>query len=143
MTSVAQVVNVLQALILTEGASSILTPTYHVYRMYQPHQHATCVRTEAPDGPLSVSASRSGDRLYLTVVNQSLAQDHDLEVVIRGGKASQVEAANLTGDNVRTQNTREQPSAVSPRPAGVRTESSKLLLKVPAKSVQAVSAKLT
>ena len=139
MTNIAQAINVLQALIITDGPSMILTPTYHVYRMYLPHQNATCVRTEPREGSISVSASKAGNRLFVTLANSSLTEDVDLEVTIRGGKPSQVEATNLTAASVRTQNTLEHPDAASPRPWKARIGAPGLILNIPAKSVQAVS----
>ncbi|HHU90377.1 MAG TPA: hypothetical protein GXZ22_04895 [Clostridiaceae bacterium] len=41
MTNIAQTINVLQAIILTEGEKTLLTPTYHVLNMYKSHQDAT------------------------------------------------------------------------------------------------------
>jgi alpha-N-arabinofuranosidase len=143
MTNIAQVINVLQALILTDGASMILTPTYHVYQMFRRHQNATCVRAEPPDGPISVSASKAGNQLLITLVNANLSQDADVELAIRGGKLSRVDATNLTAASVRTQNTLEQPGAASPRLWKARMEASGLILNIPAKSVQAVSVGLT
>ncbi len=46
MTNIAQMVNVLQAMILTEGPKMALTPTYHVFQMYIPFQGATFLPTE-------------------------------------------------------------------------------------------------
>lgn len=40
MTNIAQMVNVLQAMILTEGPRMVLTPTYHVFEMFKVHQDA-------------------------------------------------------------------------------------------------------
>ena len=45
MANIAQVVNVLQSVILTEGEKMILTPTYHVFNMYKNHQEATLVES--------------------------------------------------------------------------------------------------
>ena len=49
MANLAQTVNIIQALILTEGTRFILTPTWHVFDMYQVHQDATRI-------PLTVEA---------------------------------------------------------------------------------------
>lgn len=85
MTNIAQVVNVLQAMILTRGDSMLLTPTYHVFTMYRPHQGATYIPTvvqteelRAADGAFAavpkVSATASRDStgvLHLSIVNTS------------------------------------------------------------------------
>ena len=80
MANLAQMVNVLQSLILTDKDRMLLTPTYHVFDLYQGHQGATLLPTqvEAPDytssgvkvPSLSVSASRAADgEVTLSVVN--------------------------------------------------------------------------
>ena len=80
MANIAQMVNVLQAMILTRGEKMIVTPTYHVFDLYQAHQGASSVpaQVSAPDysfggvklPAISASASRD-DRgsLTLSVVN--------------------------------------------------------------------------
>ena len=46
MTNIAQMINVLQAMILTDKEKMLLTPTYHVFEMYKPFQNATLLPTE-------------------------------------------------------------------------------------------------
>src|SRR5690606_7696392 len=70
MANIAQTVNVLQAVVLTDGAKMILTPTYHVFEMFNVHQDAAVLRTDliSPDYVLgeqripAVSASASRDK---------------------------------------------------------------------------------
>ena len=82
MANIAQVVNVLQAMILTEGDKMLLTPTYHVFAMYKPHQDArqlesyietkTLEQEELAVPNLHVSASRQADgKILITVANLS------------------------------------------------------------------------
>jgi alpha-N-arabinofuranosidase len=143
MTNIAQSVNVLQSLILTDGGKMLLTPTYHVYRMYLPHQNATAIRTELQgSAPLSVSASKWNGTLCVTLVNPSQTDTMDVEVRIRGAKLQTAEAVNLTAENVRTQNTFEHPNAVTPGPMKISTANNVLNLTIPSKSVQAVSLSL-
>jgi alpha-N-arabinofuranosidase len=56
MTNIAQMVNVLQAMILTDGPRMALTPTYHVFQMYIPFQGATYLPTEVTHGVSTSSA---------------------------------------------------------------------------------------
>ena len=97
MANIAQMVNVLQSLILTDGGKMLLTPTYHVFDLYQDHQGATLLPTEvvAPaysfDGvevpSLSVSASRAADgALTLSVVNLDPKREAKLRIEV-GGKS--------------------------------------------------------
>ena len=80
MTNIAQMINVLQAMILTDKEKMLLTPTYHVFEMYKPFQNATLLPTEltTPEykhgevaiPAVSVSAARSADgTLALALVN--------------------------------------------------------------------------
>ena len=80
MTNIAQMINVLQAMVLTDKEKMLLTPTYHVFEMYKPFQNATLLPTEltTPDYKLgevaipavSVSAARGADgALVLSLVN--------------------------------------------------------------------------
>ena len=82
LAAIAQMMNVLQAMILTDGAKMLLTPTYHVFDMYQPFMEATPFAATA-SGPayakgipmVDVSAARGKDgKLYLALVNTDPAQ---------------------------------------------------------------------
>ena len=95
MANLAQMVNVLQSLVLTDKEKMLLTPTYHVFDLYQGHQGATLLptRVEAPDYSsyavkvafLSVSASRGAQgEVTLSVVNLDPRRDADVEIVIQG-----------------------------------------------------------
>jgi alpha-N-arabinofuranosidase len=153
MTNIAQVINCLQSLILANDDSMILTPTFHVYEMYRPHQGATALRVDLTAAPaishgtreqpsLSASASRTGDRCYLTLVNQDLTNDTDAVIRFRGAVPQVANAAVLTGDSVRAQNTREMPDAVRPKPCDARIEDSKLLIRVPARAVASINVQI-
>jgi alpha-N-arabinofuranosidase len=87
MTNIAQMVNVLHALLLTEGDKCVRTSTYYVYELMKPHRAKTAVRADAGSpGPLglSVSASRSGPDLVVTFVNPK----HDARIPVTCAVAS-------------------------------------------------------
>jgi alpha-N-arabinofuranosidase len=94
MANIAQTVNVLQSVILTEGAKMILTPTYHAFDMYKVHQDAVklpvYVESETVNRggelPLiSASASRDdGNKLHLSLTNIDSVNEQDLKVEFRG-----------------------------------------------------------
>ena len=137
MTNIAQVINCLQSLILTDGASMTLTPTFHVYEMYRGHQGAQSVRVEmSKAAELSASASRRGDSLLITLVNQRPTEDTDVEIALRGVRATQATAINLTGPGVRSQSASQQP-------APVEIQAGKLVAKLTARSVLAIHVKLS
>ena len=154
MTNIAQVIDCLQSLILTDGAAMTLTPTYYVYEMYGAHQGGQSLRVqlsntaEISDGKqsrpaLSASASRSGDSLLITIVNQDPNDGADLRIDLRGAQAAAATATNLSGPSTRSENTLSQPETVVPQPSKVNVTAEGLIAQIPARSVQAISVKLS
>jgi alpha-N-arabinofuranosidase len=147
MANIAQMINVLQAVILTDKDKMILTPTYHVFDMYKVHQGATAlpVEVDAPkytfgSGSLpGVSASASKDDrgvLHVSLVNLDPKQSTPLEIELRGAKAGRVSAQVLTGAAMNTMNTFEKPDTVQPAPLKqVRRNGDKITVELPSKSV--------
>ncbi len=95
MANIAQMVNVLQAMILTDGPSMVLTPTYHVFDMYQPWQGATALPVEVASPmyekddvsipAISVSAVRAADgQVHLALVNVDPNNAHPVTVGLDG-----------------------------------------------------------
>ncbi|HEU4780655.1 MAG TPA: alpha-L-arabinofuranosidase C-terminal domain-containing protein, partial [Steroidobacteraceae bacterium] len=95
MANIAQMVNVLQSLILTDKEKILLTPTYHVFDLYQEHQGATLLPTDvaSPDysrngvkiPPLSVSASRAANgEVTLSLVNLDPRRAAEIEIAVSG-----------------------------------------------------------
>ena len=124
MANIAQMVNVLQAMVLTDGDKLLLTPTYHVFRMYRDHQNARQLETyaetrllgsaEEPVPDLHVSASEQADgTLLVTAVNLSDTDACSAEVLLSGRKAKAVTAEVLTGAPA-ARNTFAAPDAVHP-----------------------------
>ena len=111
MANIAQTVNVLQAVILTEGEKMVLTPTYHVFDLFKVHQDATLVdsyietsaigKEKIPNLSASVSESESG--LHITIANFSLTDSYPIDCDIVGMKAKAVDAEILT-EKVNTYN---------------------------------------
>lgn len=128
MANIAQTVNVLQAMILTEEDKMLLTPTYHVFDLYQVHQGAQAVPLAIKDAPavtytyedethqlagLMGSASLKDGTLTLTVVNPHLDRDIEAEIVLQGGAAvKEVRKTVLTHTIPQAHNTFENPEAV-------------------------------
>ncbi|MFN8542090.1 MAG: alpha-L-arabinofuranosidase C-terminal domain-containing protein [Thermomicrobiales bacterium] len=132
MANIAQTVNVLQALILTEGDRVLLTPTFHVYELYKVHQRAQAVRLacSAPEITfehngesrqlfgLAGSASIQGRTLALTVVNPQLDTPVEATINLRGGQVSgPMEETVLTHTDIHAHNTFDVPETVVPAPA--------------------------
>ena len=147
MANIAQMVNVLQAVVLTDKEKMVLTPTYHVFRMYRVHQGATMIPVDlsAPEyklgdasvQSLSASASRDSEgRLHLSVVNLDPNRSAEITVTISGGAARSVTGEVLTATAVNAMNTFDGPNTVKPAPfSAYKLEGSQLKLNIPSKSV--------
>lgn len=105
MANIAQTVNVLQAVVLTEGDKMVLTPTYHVFDMYKQHQDATLVHStvqgdkltgQVPKVSASASVNEAGE-LCITAVNLSATESEPIDCDILGKTASKVTARILSG----------------------------------------------
>jgi alpha-N-arabinofuranosidase len=147
MTAIAQTINVLQAMILTDGPKMILTPTYHVFHMYKPFQAATSLpidietSTYAHDKwsvpQVSASAAKTKDgSLVIGLTNLDPHKTASVSALISGAQAKQVRGEVLTADAMDAHNTFENPDAVHP----VAFDSAKLTgntlsVTIPAKSV--------
>jgi alpha-N-arabinofuranosidase len=89
IAAVAQLVNCIHSLFLTEGAQYVRTPIYHAFALYQPHIGGTAVRTVVSEDRLSASATvRDPGRLVLTVTNTSLDQPVAATVRVRGAASA-------------------------------------------------------
>jgi len=124
MANIAQTVNVLQAMILTDPDTGalVLTPTYHVFEMNRGHHDATALAAHVLQAPaaaddvpgLSVSASTRDDGALVSLSNLSLDASLEVQVDLRGRSASVRRARVLTGADASSHNTPETPDAVAP-----------------------------
>jgi alpha-L-arabinofuranosidase len=144
MANIAQTINVLQAMILTDGEKMLLTPSYHAFELYKVHQGALSlpVELEAPDYRLGdvalprlhASASRDdAGREHVSIVNLDPNRATSLRAIglsgVTGGRA-------LTANAINAHNTFERPDAVKPRDfTEFRAESGGMALTLPAKSL--------
>lgn len=123
MANIAQIVNVLQAVILTEGEKMILTPTYHVFNMYKDHQEATLLESYietkeigleedslVPNLHESASVDKDG-RIIFTINNLSLTEDYKVETELLGKNPTKI-TANILTNEMNACNTFEDPSLV-------------------------------
>jgi alpha-L-arabinofuranosidase len=135
MANIAQLVNCLQALFLTDGDRFIATPTYHVFEMYAPHAGAQAVRTQFGAPPISYdrvrekgtlvglagSASVKDRTLTVTVVNPHATDACDATIAVRGGRAGAAQAISLSATDIHAHNTFDRPSDVVLAPAAAIT----------------------
>jgi alpha-N-arabinofuranosidase len=126
MANIAQTINVLQAVILTQGAEMILTPTYHAFDLYRVHQDAVklpvfieCEDYSLGRGALpsmSASASVDGeDRVHVSLVNIDPRKERKINLELSGLSAQGVNARILSSENMEDCNTFENPNRVTLR----------------------------
>lgn len=146
MANIAQTINVLQAMILTREDRMVLTPTYHVFDLYQVHQDSQLLPSHLQTHPyrfggedlskLNVSASRKEHTIHVSLANLDPHQDELLDVRLRGARVNGISGQILTADRMDAHNTFEQPDRLQPAPFNhfqPRDEGWSML--VPAKSV--------
>ncbi|UOQ43202.1 alpha-N-arabinofuranosidase [Halobacillus salinarum] len=125
MANIAQTVNVLQAMILTEGSDMLLTPTYHVFEMYKVHQDADLLQVgsevetitcgESSFDKVSISASKSkGGVIHISLCNLHHTQGAAADLDVRGFTVSRVSGRILAGSNMNDRNTFEDKERVKP-----------------------------
>ncbi len=155
MANIAQTVNVLQAMVLTDGAAMAKTPTYHVFRMQLPFQDATVVPVDfappaitAPEGKfaaLSVSAAKSADGMvHLSIANLNADAGYTLALATTPEKLRFVSGEILTHAELDAHNVPGKPEDIFPVPyRGASQRGGQIKLDIPAKSVIVISFKST
>jgi alpha-N-arabinofuranosidase len=140
-------VNVLQSMILTRGRDMVLTPTYHLFRMFRPFQDAVSLPADlsspdyrhdgqsVPSVMLTSARSKEG-AIIVALINLDPIRPVPVSAAIEGVAATQVSGEILTAGTMDAHNSFEQPDLVHPAPfhAAMSAEG-KLSLTLPAKSV--------
>ncbi|HWO10379.1 MAG TPA: alpha-L-arabinofuranosidase C-terminal domain-containing protein [Polyangiaceae bacterium] len=145
MAASAQTINVLQAMILTDQGKMLLTPTYHVFDLYQVHHDATSIPVEAraprygtgADSLPSVHASASRDRagvLHVSIVNLDPARRADVTLNLKGHTAKAVTGRVLTGAAINSKNDFDSTS-VEPKALRGELTADGVKVSLPSKSV--------
>jgi alpha-N-arabinofuranosidase len=149
MANIAQIVNVLQSMILTKGDKMILTPTYHVFKMYNVHQDATflpsnliCEKYKLGNDQIpaivSSSSKDKNGKIHISLSNLNPNKEIKLEVNLSGAGFTKINSGTiLTAAAVNTVNTFEKPETVVPvafKNAKKLTDN-KLEVNIPGKSV--------
>lgn len=149
MANIAQMVNVLQAVVLTEGDRLLLTPTYHVLQMYNVHQDAEALAVhgsfgeyafEGESGSLAqvgVTASKKDGLVHVSLYNVNPTEAAELELELRGYEGDYACVGELlAADAIDAHNTFERPDVVSKRPFdAAKLAGGKLKVSLPPASV--------
>ena len=144
MANLAQMVNVLQAVILTDEEKMIKTPTYHVMHMYKVHHDAKLLPSTIEENAefrglpvLSVSASKDGgEKVHISVVNIDPEKDMEVEMDVSALGLKDVEGSILTSDELQDHNSFDDPEKVAPKEfKGAKLKKGKITLTIPAHSL--------
>ncbi|HYH01411.1 MAG TPA: alpha-L-arabinofuranosidase C-terminal domain-containing protein [Terriglobales bacterium] len=144
MCNIAQMVNVLQSLLLTdgpEGKNCVRTTTYHAFALFKAHRSNMAVKTlteaSSPDG-LSVSASKRNGELVLSFVNQHADTDLDVDCALHGATGKDASAMLLHSPDLNAYNSFDVPDRIVPKPHPVVVEGARMRLELPRLSVATV-----
>ncbi|WP_019832031.1 alpha-N-arabinofuranosidase [Sphingomonas sp. PR090111-T3T-6A] len=147
MAAIAQMVNVLQSMILTDGAKMVRTPTYHVFAMYKPWQDATSLPIEIQSPWYSkdqwtvpaVSASAVRDKagqIHVALANLDPNRAVNISARLAGAGIAGVSGRILTAPAMNAINSFDQPDRVTPQPfTGAGAAGDTLSVTLPSKSV--------
>ncbi|MFT5367151.1 MAG: alpha-N-arabinofuranosidase [Candidatus Latescibacterota bacterium] len=147
MANIAQTVNVLQSMILTQDEKMLLTPTYHVFDMFKVHHDATQLDVHLQTGnythngdsipQVSVSASRDAEgRVHLSLCNTDPNNAIELTCGVRGLNPNTVTGQILTADTITAHNTFDEPEQIKPAVFnGATVNGNNLSIALPSKSV--------
>lgn len=147
MTAIAQMVNVLQAMILTDGPKMVLTPTYHVFEMYKPFMDGTVLpitvnspyysRDKWVMPAVSASAVRGKDgAVHVALSNADPNRPTTVSAALTGINGATVTGRVLTAPTITAHNTFDNPDAVTPAAfTGAQVANGTLTVTLPAKSV--------
>ena len=151
MANLAQTINVLQALILTDKEKMLLTPTYYVFDLYKAHQDATLIplSIQSKDYVLgseklpAINGSGSIDKngtITLTLVNIDPANSQEITLDLADAQSLKVSGQVITASKYTDHNTFDKPGTVKPQPFdGAKKSKSGLTITLPAKSVVALT----
>jgi len=146
MGNIAQTVNVLHSMLLTDADRSVRTPAYHAFDLLKPHRSQAALRVEIEDsGPLglSVSASRRGKDLALTFVNPKHDAALKVDCALSGATPDAAIARILHHPDFNASNTFDNPDRILPREHPVTVEGSRLRLDLPPLSIATAIVRLT
>ena len=154
MANIAQMINVLQAMILTDGDQMVKTPTYHIFDLYRIHHDTKLLNahfhqvTEYSYGEesipdISMTASKnSGGQIGFTITNKNPHGSRQVEIEIRGGEVQSLGNGRiLTAENFNDVNTFDDPERVTMNQfSGYRISGNIITVDLPPSSVIAFSA---
>ncbi|MBR4809871.1 MAG: alpha-N-arabinofuranosidase [Bacteroidales bacterium] len=154
MANIAQVVNVLQAMVLTDGPQMVLTPTYHVFRMFSVHQNAARIPVEYACGKIASGDGRTVDdfsaassrdasgAIHISLANPYLDKAVTVEISFDSLRPGAVSGEILKASGISAHNEFGKAPEVAPAALdGISRCGKTLKLKLPAASVAVLEIK--
>ena len=149
MTNIAQMVNVLQAMILTDQEKMLLTPTYYIYKMYVPFQDAQFVPITLDAGEYrfegqalprvdAIAARGKDGKLWLAVTNIDPNRPVDIAANVQGAALRSAVGEVLTAAKIDAVNSFDAPGVVTPKAFSAHAAGGRLVLHLAPKSVTVV-----
>jgi alpha-L-arabinofuranosidase len=146
MANIAQMINVLQAMILTDKDKMLLTPTYHVFHMYVPFQDATFVPLTFDAGTYTtngitlprvdaIAARDKAGKVWIAITNIDPNSPATFSVSLAGVKATKASGQTLSAPKVDSVNTFDAPNTVAPKALSAKVTGGKLTITVVPASV--------
>jgi alpha-N-arabinofuranosidase len=146
ITNIAQMANVLQAIILTDGPKMVLTPTYHVFKMYLPFQDATLIPVRFDAGTYTqgdirlprvdaVAVRDKAGKLWLALTNLDPNHPARINASFAGLQVRAAQGEVLTAPRVDSNNSFDAPMIVVPRPLAGKAAKGGVQIELPSKSV--------
>ena len=150
MANIAQMINVLQAMILTDKDKMLLTPTYHVFRMYVPFQDAAFIPVTYKAGEYrygditlprvdAIAARDKAGKLWLAITNIDPNKPTEFDIAVPDAATGRAVGETLSAPAIDSVNTFEAPKTVAPKPVSVQATNGKLVLTLAPASVTVVA----
>lgn len=148
MANIAQMVNVLQSMVLTEGDKMVLTPTYYLFKMMKNHMDGDKLDIDydrkeydvngASVPKISMSASKKNGKITVSICNTSVDEDEAMCLEIRDASIKTAAGEVLTGE-INAHNTFDNPDNITPQPLDVKLADNKVSFTLPAKSIAVIT----
>jgi alpha-N-arabinofuranosidase len=149
MANIAQMVNVIQSMILTDGEKMVLTPTYYIYKMYVPFQDAQLIPVKVEAGEYrfddiilpqvdAIAARGKDGRIWLALTNLDPVHEASVRTKTHGSAPLSARGEVLTAQQVDAVNTFEKPMSVTPYSVHANATNGIIALHLPPKSVTVV-----
>ncbi len=150
IANIAQMVNVLQAMIFTREEKMVLTPTYHVFKLYVPFQDATFLPVTFDAGTYqhgefklprvdAIAAKDAAGKVWVALTNLDPHRKVKIDLAAAGLKAARATGQTLAAPKFNSINTFEAPNTVQPKPVSARASGGKLAIELAPASVAVVA----